>query len=341
MLDALTPEDRPDVLYLLCLWVVVWSACVGVSLLGETEANWSAPAHVALTILIGWWLSPRITLRGEAGIARRWSSPSVAFWLVSLVFLTGLQHSEWFYPLAARFIPAPTEDRPAPMRLFDPTSRLRGYRDLARRVEERVQEVRETEGREPFLLTPTYTLASPLSFYRPGRPEAYCLSWSPGMAALALNQHDVWHPNPRHDVDLFRGRTAVVVEDAARPPSYARGLVDHGLFRRVGVPTRVVVRRGALVVGAWDVTVCHNYLGPRHPEEMRRLLAAFASAGYFAAQGDTAQGYVQGLYRDMLHRPALPDEVAFWASVLAHQPRELIVAQIAASTDPRFQPPRD
>ena len=40
-------------LYLLCLWGVVWCACLAASVLGETEANWMAPGYVSLVVLIG------------------------------------------------------------------------------------------------------------------------------------------------------------------------------------------------------------------------------------------------------------------------------------------------
>ena len=41
-------------LYLLCLWGVIWCACLAASILGETEANWMVPGYVALVVLIGW-----------------------------------------------------------------------------------------------------------------------------------------------------------------------------------------------------------------------------------------------------------------------------------------------
>src|SRR6185312_9993973 len=46
--------NREGALYLLCLWGVVWYACLAASLLGETEANWMAPGYVALMVLLGW-----------------------------------------------------------------------------------------------------------------------------------------------------------------------------------------------------------------------------------------------------------------------------------------------
>jgi hypothetical protein len=318
-------HDAPDVVYLLCLWVVVWSACVVVSLLGETEANWSAPAHVALVVLMSWWLAPRGFAGGRL---RRVAWPYVVLWASGLVVMSAVQHTEWFYAPLARFFPAPTASKPAPMRRYDPTSRMRGYRELASGLAERLVTLRAT-GTDPFVLTPIYSLASTLTFHLPGQPEVYCLAWSPGWVAEAVNQHDLWHPNPRHDLGAFRGRSALVVEDANSPPSYALGLVKHGVFESVGQTSRVVVRRHGVIVGVWDVTLCHGYRGPQNVEENRRLFRTYASAAYVAAHGKTARGYVSALYRDLRHRAPTPQEEAVCISILRALPRELVVLRVA------------
>ena len=87
---------------------------------------------------------------------------------------------EWFYPVIARYLPEPTGRWPVPLRLYEPTARMRGHQVLARAVQERVDALR-ARGESPFVLTPTYGLASTLSFYLPGQPETYCLSWNFGM----------------------------------------------------------------------------------------------------------------------------------------------------------------
>ena len=64
--DARPRMDRDGALYLLCLWGVIWCACLAASVLGETEANWMAPGYVALVVLIGW----RVAARHSAGAGR-------------------------------------------------------------------------------------------------------------------------------------------------------------------------------------------------------------------------------------------------------------------------------
>jgi hypothetical protein len=247
-------QNRAGLLYLLCLWGVIWTACLAASLLGETELNWMAPGYVALLVLIGTRVD-KLLARG--GLRAR---ALVASWCLSVAAVIAVHHTEWFYPAIARWVPAPTKRWAAPLRLYDPTARLRGHQPLARAVAERLAAL-EAQGSSPFVLTPTYALASTLSFYLPGQPETYCLGWNFGMTALPVNQHDLWHPNPRHDPDAFRRRVAVVVEDANMPPSCAKHMVGKGVFGRLEATDRLVARERGVIVGAWDISICHDYRG--------------------------------------------------------------------------------
>ena len=314
-------------LFLISLWVVIWSACVTVALLGQNEANWIAPAHVAVIGLVGIWLDQGI-LGGRTARVRL----AAAAWVFGLISLSLLQHTEWFYPWAARFVPAATANRPAPLRAFDPTCRMRGYRELVPEVEARLAALR-AEGLDPFVLAPTYTLASTLSFSLPGQPEVYCLSWSPGFAARATNQHDLWHPNPRHDIETFRNRPAVVVENAEIPMSYAGGLVKLGIFGKSEPTSRLDVRRQGLVVASWNLTLCRAYRGPIDVEHTREVLKKFASSSYYESRGGTPRGFALGLYRDLLERAASPVEEDAWLRLIAIHPRDTVVAQMVMSKE--------
>jgi hypothetical protein len=312
--------------YLACLWVIVWSACVAACLLGETEMNWSAPAHVALVTLAGGWLASRVARDGLTA----WFYG--ALWGLHMIGLTALQHTEWFHPWLARVAPAATVHRPVPLRTLDPTCRLRGHPELGPVVEARLAALRD-EGLDPFVMTPTYTLAASVSFVTKGHPDVYCLSWSPGLVARALNQHDLWRPNPRHDINVFSGRPVVIVEDAQSTMSYAQGAVEFGVVRGAEAAERVMVRRRGVVVAAWDITVCREYVGPRDRDAMRALLRTYAGPDYYALQGGTSRSFVRSLYLDLLGRAPTPEELAHWAEVLDAQPRALAVAALARSDE--------
>jgi hypothetical protein len=246
--------DCDGALYLLALWGVIWCACLAASLLGETEANWMAPGYIALVVLIGWRMSDVLARGGRRAVAYG------AAWCIAILAVVAIHHTDWFYPLLSRRIPAPTKRWPAPLRRYDVTARMRGHQELARAVARRIEAL-QAEGTTPFVVTPTYALAATLEFYLPGQPETYCLSWNLGMSRRPVNQHDLWHPNPRTDTDAFLGRTAIIVEDANMPPSYSTLLYHKQVFTRIGPVERVEVRERGVVVGAWDVTVCRDYRG--------------------------------------------------------------------------------
>jgi hypothetical protein len=246
--------DHAGRTYLLCLWGVIWIACLFASLLGETELNWMAPGYVALVVLIAMrvqWLFAR------GGLAA-WAC--VASWCLSITIVAAFHHTDWFYPALARSDLPTTKRMAAPLRLYDPTARMRGHQVLARAVADRIAALK-VQGSSPFVLTPTYALTSTLSFYLPGQPETYCLSWNFGMTPQPVNQHDLWHPNPRHDPDAFRRRAAVVVEDANMPPCVAKHMVGKGVFGRLESTERLVARERGVIVGAWDISICHDYQG--------------------------------------------------------------------------------
>jgi len=247
-------EDRAGHLYLLCLWGVIWTACLAASLLGETEVNWMVPGYVALVVLIGTRVDR--VLAGGGVKARAY----VAAWCLSVIAVISIHHTEWFYPSIARWAPSPTKRWAAPFRLVDPTARLRGHQALARAVAQRLAAL-QAQGSSPFVLTATYGLTSTLSFYLPDQPETYCLSWNFGMTPQPVNQHDLWHPNPRHDPDAFGRRPVVVVDDANMPPNWANHMVRKGVFGRLESIDRLVVRERGVIVGAWDISICHDYRG--------------------------------------------------------------------------------
>ncbi len=240
-------------LYLLASWGVVWTACLAAAALGESEVNWMAPAYVGVLVLIA--------VRVDEVMARGRRSALVcsAFWAACVTVTLVLHHTDWIFPVLSRVLPPPSRTCPSPLRIYDPTSRMRGHRQLAEAVEKAADSLR-AEGANPFVLSSTYGMASLLDFYLPGHPETYALAWTYKMGQAPANQHDLWHPNPRNDPQAFLGRPAVVVEDANLPPNFAQALAKKGVFR-TAEPTRVVAIERGLVVGAWDVSICRDYRG--------------------------------------------------------------------------------
>jgi Dolichyl-phosphate-mannose-protein mannosyltransferase len=253
------PDDdarsvHSGLIYLVCLWGILWCACLAASLLGETEVNWMVPGYISLVVLVAVRVDHIVSGGG-------WRVRAVVTgWCFSLAAVIVVHHTEWFYPAFARWVPAPTRRWAAPFRLLEPTARLRGHRVLARAVAEKVR-ILEASGESPFVLTATYGLTSTLSFYLPGYPETYCLSWNFGMTSAPVNQHDLWHPNPRHDPAFFKNRPAVIVEDSNMPPSYFWHMYRKGVFRKIDSSERLIVRERGVIIGSWDIAICRDYQG--------------------------------------------------------------------------------
>ena len=245
---------RSGLIYLLCLWAAIWTACFAASVLGETEVNWMVPGYISLVILIGMRADQLFTQGG----ARRWIY--AAAWFMCLSAVIAIHHTELFYPVIARYLPEPTGRWPVQLRVYEPSARMRGHKVLAQAVQKRVEAL-SARGESPFVLTTTYGLASTLSFYLPGQPETYCLSWNFGMTAKPVNQHDLWHPNPRHDPDAFRDRVAIVVHDANMPPNCAKHMVRKKVFGRLESLEQVDVHEQGVLVGSWDIAICHDFHG--------------------------------------------------------------------------------
>jgi hypothetical protein len=184
-----------------------------------------------------------------------------------------VHHIEWFYPALASSVPAPTNRWAAPFRLLEPTARLRGHQVVARAVAEKVRAL-QANGESPFVLTATYGLTSTLSFYLPGHPETYCLSWNYGMTSAPVNQHDLWHPNPRNDPAFFKNRPMVIVEDSNMPPSYALHMYRKGVFRKFDSTERLIVRERGVIIGSWDIAICRDYQGLSNYKQNRLTRSA-------------------------------------------------------------------
>jgi 4-amino-4-deoxy-L-arabinose transferase-like glycosyltransferase len=247
-------DFRSGLVYLLCLWGPIWLACAVASVLGETEVNWLVPGYISVVILIG-MRADQVFSRGGA---RKWMY--VAGWVMSMSVVIAIHHTELLYPVIAKYLPEPTGRFPVQLRVYEPTARMRGHQALARAVQERVEAIRG-RGESPFVLTTTYGLASTLSFYLRDQPETYCLAWNFGMTPKPVNQHDLWHPNPRHDPEAFRNRTAIIVDDCNMPPNNAKHMVRKKVFGSLDSLEQVDVKERGALVGSWDIAICRDYRG--------------------------------------------------------------------------------
>jgi 4-amino-4-deoxy-L-arabinose transferase-like glycosyltransferase len=228
------------------LWwatVPVWGVFFLASFFAAGQVNWPAAAYVGGIVLAAAWLRDRLDSRlvvgGLAGAI-----------LLGLGLSLGLRYPVLVRPLLAALAGPPTEENPTPLRKFDPTCRLRGWRTLAAAVDRTRDRVTRETGEAPVLAGMVWTTPGELAFYCRGHPEAYSF----GLAlADRHSQYDVWRPNPVADAQVFRGRSFVYVGDEI--PAAA------AVFERMEPPVRVIHSENGVPVAAWTVWVGHGFRG--------------------------------------------------------------------------------
>ncbi|MCI0705679.1 MAG: glycosyltransferase family 39 protein [Planctomycetia bacterium] len=231
------------------LWwtsVPVWCVFALASFKASGQVNWPAAAYVSGFVLGVAWVRDQLSGRHRKHVARL-----VSFGAALGLALSVLMH----YPTLMRsaLVSAaglPTEVNPAPIRKYDPTARLRGWRTLAHEVDVIRDRVRAQTGEEPLVAATVWNVPGALGVYCKGHPETYSF----GLAmADRHSQYDLWHPNPVADPQVFRGRTFVFVGDGLP--------ADSDVFERVEVPTIVVHREEGVPVAVWWVWVGHGFRG--------------------------------------------------------------------------------
>jgi 4-amino-4-deoxy-L-arabinose transferase-like glycosyltransferase len=217
---------------------------------GGGEPNWPVTAYLSGLVLTAGWLSRR--LAAPPGWGRRLTRAGLAAaCLLGVLLNVVVYRSDWTYPLLARLEGPPTPERPLPVRRFDPTCRLRGYRALGGEVD-RVRAELRAAGVDAVLAGASWSLPGELGFYCAGQPVAY--SVGPPLGDRR-SQYDLWRPNPVNDPEAFRGRTFIVVG--------VSGVVLREAFDQVE-PSRVFTYREAgQPVAMWPITVCRGFRGFR------------------------------------------------------------------------------
>lgn len=242
---------NPHVAFLWWMSVPVWLFFAVSSVRGNAEANWTAPAFVSGWVLGGVWLRSRL----DSVPCRRIPAKTFERFLIFAVFLgivgtVCARYPALVRPLIAKLCPAPTTDKPTPVRQLDPTTRLAGWRILAAEVDRLRERVRREDGEDPIIAASSWSIPGELAFYCRGNPPVYAV----GLALTDRHsQYDIWRPNPIADAQAFRGRTFVYV-------GYRMPEMDQ-VFERVEPPVEVIASDGGVPVAAWEVWVCRGFRG--------------------------------------------------------------------------------
>ena len=217
---------------------------------GGGEVNWPVTAYLSGFVLAVGWLAAQ--LNAPPAWYRRWARAGLGAAVTAGLVLTLLvHHSEWAHPVMARLAGPPSSKNPYPLRRWDPTCRLRGWRALAAEVD-RVRDQLRRDGIEATLAGSGWSLPGELGFYCQGHPPVYSLGLVLGDRH---SQYDWWHPNPLDEPERFQGGTFIYVGDLSPAVSAA--------FDRVEACTVVTHSEGDQPVAQWPVTICRGFRGFR------------------------------------------------------------------------------
>jgi 4-amino-4-deoxy-L-arabinose transferase-like glycosyltransferase len=212
------------------------------------QPNWPVTAYLSGIVLAVAWLARE--LRQASPRSRGLTAWALASTCGLGLTLTLFMHfSPWLRPLLARMSGPPTARQPLPLRRFDPTCRLRGWRTLAAAVD-RARTALKDQGVDPLLAASGWTLPGELGFYCQGHPTVYCLGLVFGDRR---SQYDFWRPNLLWDPKHFAGRTVIVVGEAIPALKLA--------FLSVETPGVVTHWEGGEPIARWTVTICRGFRG--------------------------------------------------------------------------------
>ncbi|MHB1424221.1 MAG: glycosyltransferase family 39 protein [Gemmataceae bacterium] len=214
---------------------------------GGGEMNWPVTAYLSGLVLSAAWLARQFD------DPRRWYRLGAAVNLglacvFGLAVTAFMHHSEWLYPVLGKLAGEPTRTNLFPLRRFDPTCRLRGWRTLAAAVDRLRARLSEEEGREPVLAGSSWNLPGELGVYCVGHPQAYSLG--PVMGDRH-SQYDLWF-NPFTNCADFQHRTFLVVNG---DPDVLRAA-----FATVET-TELMHRESGQPISSWRLSVCRDFRG--------------------------------------------------------------------------------
>src|SRR5947209_19357313 len=167
------PWKEPDanIRYLWWTSAVMFGVFWAFSLKTPEEPNWPITAYLSGGILTAGWIVGQ--LQAPTIRYRRLAAASLAAaCLLGILVTAFMLRSELAQPVLLRISGRPSANHPLPLRRFDPTCRLRGWKYLGQEVD-RIRDELRAKGIEPILVGSGWTLPGELGFYCEGHPTVY------------------------------------------------------------------------------------------------------------------------------------------------------------------------
>lgn len=238
---------------LLSACIVPFAVFFVFSFITKIQPNWPLLGLPTGVLLMADWLSERL----KSSVARERRNARM---IAGLGVITGLamvvigHDTRPLLPLFARF----TANAPAweltPIARYDPTARLKGWSTLGAAVGQVLAEERAA-GREPFILTDDYQVASLVRFYTPGNPPTYSAQ---AVLGGRRSQYDIWE-NPLRDRKFFVGRPVIYI--GSNTPEISGRDGRPGALRDPQQARLVEYREGGYRLAVWAIWRSAEYLG--------------------------------------------------------------------------------
>ena len=219
---------------------------------GGGEPNWPVTAYLSGMVLAADSLARQLAASTAWHRRLGWAMLALAS-VLGLTVIVLMHRTDWVQPLLLRVSGREGPDNRMPLRRFDPTCRLRGWRTLAEAVDEERTRVAGEEPDTPVLAASTWWIPGELGVYCAGHPQAYSIGLTTGDRH---SQYDLW-TNPQVNGDQFLNRTFLVVGYVSDEAKQA--------FGRVDAPRTVEYRENGRLVAEWAITACHGFHGFKPP----------------------------------------------------------------------------
>jgi hypothetical protein len=185
--------------YLLIMGLPLIGSIALLSFVTKAQVNWPAPSYFALLILAAWFLATRVA---DPAAWRRWRG---VFWITVVfgILCTPIAHNTHLLYRPVNKIGQMMGRKGIPPRQWDPTFRLRGWREFGQAISEQLATLKPG----PMIMCEDYQSTAAAAFYVDGQPETfYAGSWL--QPPSRLSQYDLW-PDRRLDRPDLVGRDAI------------------------------------------------------------------------------------------------------------------------------------
>jgi len=209
--------------FLFWFWVPILGFFILKSLQSKVQANWAMPAYITAFIA-----SMDYFLRG---VFRKKIKISLSLALIMALSVSGVAHYSEILGLPVK---------------MDPSSRLKGWKEIGIKLEEIYKDMSLYGEREVFVFSDKYQVSSELAFYMSSRPRTYCVN-----LGRRMNQYDIWG-----GFDKLLGFNAIFVRiDNENFPEELKDSFDSYEMERF------IVKRKDKIVRKYFIFKCYGFKG--------------------------------------------------------------------------------